>query len=69
MATARTTRDISTVSSERQKARDKHTAKKNADDRRAAIGNKAFASMSRPEKDDLLFLLCLEHGILPKETE
>ena len=62
---AMTTRDIESRAA--RKARKQ--VRKDAEERVKAVGSKSFASMSRPDKDELLFLLCLKAGILPEETE
>lgn len=66
---SRTTRELADVQAARDKSRARHVARKDSEARVAAIGNKKFDTMTRAEKDELLFKLCLEAGILPKETE
>jgi len=68
MAKARKTREFAGVAEHKAQRKAKRKARKDAKGRVRAI-DKRFKDMTRAEKDELLFQLCLEHGILPKETE
>jgi len=63
------TEDLPGVAEARVKQRARRDARKGSDDRLKAIGNKMFKNMTRDEKDELLFRLVLEAGLLPRGTE
>jgi len=67
--TAKTTRDIAGFATERAKKRAKAQARKGSESRLQALGNKKFADMTPVEKDELLFRLALDAGLLPGEEE